>query len=154
MKFNNAAILKRKSIALKKELEIVNDMVGREALGFFKESFVKQGFTDVSLKKWQPRKRTKRSEMGRGILLGPNQNMFRALKRKRLNSYTTLIYNDLIYAKVHNDGLRAGRGRGFIMPKRQFVGNSQTLTNLLKRKIKERLNYFINNYKRSYRKKE
>jgi len=30
------------------------------------------------------------------------------------------------YAKVHNEGLRAGRGKGFVMPKRQFIGKSAT----------------------------
>jgi len=31
------------------------------------------------------------------------------------------------YAKVHNEGLQAGRGAGFKMPKRQFMGNSKEL---------------------------
>jgi phage gpG-like protein len=32
------------------------------------------------------------------------------------------------YARVHNEGLRAGRGRGFQMPRRQFIGESKELT--------------------------
>jgi phage gpG-like protein len=31
------------------------------------------------------------------------------------------------YAKVHNDGDRAGRGAGFIMPKRRFIGDTKEL---------------------------
>jgi len=37
------------------------------------------------------------------------------------------IINEVPYAAVHNEGLRAGRGKGFTMPKRQFIGKSAEL---------------------------
>ncbi len=44
------------------------------------------------------------------------------------------------YAKVHNDGLKAGRGRGFKMPQRQFIGHTEELANIQKNIIKTYIN--------------
>lgn len=49
----------------------------------------------------------------------------------------SLIVSDSVYADVHNEGLHAGRGRGFTMPKRQFIGQSEALVNDIKEKITE-----------------
>ena len=43
------------------------------------------------------------------------------------------------YAIVHNEGLRAGRGKGFKMPKRQFIGESAVLNNKISLIIDEEL---------------
>lgn len=47
----------------------------------------------------------------------------------------TQIGSNLVYAGVHNDGGRAGRGAGFTMPQRQFLGvsaeNEEDLTALI-----------------------
>ena len=40
------------------------------------------------------------------------------------------------YAAVHNFGLKAGRGKGFTMPKRQFIGQDSKLNDLIINKIK------------------
>ena len=42
---------------------------------------------------------------------------------------------DVAYAKVHNEGLRAGRGLGFQMPKRQFMGQTRKLGEIQMRVI-------------------
>ena len=42
---------------------------------------------------------------------------------------------DVAYAKVHNEGLRAGRGLGFQMPKRQFMGQTKKLGEIQRRVI-------------------
>lgn len=42
---------------------------------------------------------------------------------------------DVAYAKVHNEGLRAGRGVGFQMPKRQFMGQTKKLWEIQRRVI-------------------
>jgi phage gpG-like protein len=39
------------------------------------------------------------------------------------------------YADVHNDGLKSGRGSGFTMPKREFIGDSEKLNTLLEAEI-------------------
>jgi phage gpG-like protein len=44
-----------------------------------------------------------------------------------------------VYAGVHNFGLRAGRGKGFTMPKRQFIGPSKLLDKKIVRLLKKEL---------------
>ncbi len=44
------------------------------------------------------------------------------------------------YGRVHNEGLKAGRGKGFIMPKRQFMGESDDLNELIINEIERKLN--------------
>ena len=43
------------------------------------------------------------------------------------------------YGRVHNEGLRAGRGKGFTMPRRQFMGEHPELDDLIIRKLEEKL---------------
>jgi phage gpG-like protein len=40
------------------------------------------------------------------------------------------------YAAVHNNGLKAGRGRCFQMPQRQYMGHTEELANIQKKIIK------------------
>ena len=49
-----------------------------------------------------------------------------------------------IHAAVHNEGLKAGRGSGFTMPKRQFMGNSPTLNKLIIEELERKLNNLMN----------
>ena len=44
------------------------------------------------------------------------------------------------YGRVHNEGLRAGRGAGFTMPRRQFMGEHPELNDLIIKKLEEKLN--------------
>lgn len=126
--------------------------MGSIALKHFTESFSNQGFTDNTLVKWQPRKSTRyRQRSGkivddttRGILIGKGTANLRKLRRVNIDRYTVAIKNNQAtdkYARVHNDGLRAGRGKGFMMPKRQFMGNSAVMS----RKIRTKLNSIIKN---------
>ena len=54
------------------------------------------------------------------------------------------ILTDVPYASVHNNGERSGRGRGFKMPKRQFIGYSGKLNRniiaFLDKNIKKQFN--------------
>lgn len=59
------------------------------------------------------------------------------LRRAVVNSLQSATFNkihfevkDVPYAQVHNEGLRAGRGAGFQMPKRQFMGQTNKLTRI------------------------
>lgn len=40
------------------------------------------------------------------------------------------------YAAVHNQGLKAGRGKGFQMPQRQFIGHTEELAKIQKEIIR------------------
>lgn len=43
------------------------------------------------------------------------------------------------WAKVHNEGGKAGRGNGFTMPKRQFVGVTERMKGKIEEKIKREI---------------
>lgn len=43
------------------------------------------------------------------------------------------------YGRVHNEGLHAGRGKGFTMPQRQFMGQNPELDQLIINKLHEKL---------------
>ena len=109
---------------------------------FIKENFSRQQFDGVKWK--QPQRQIDSKTFGKknkkGKLIGGRENSATLVQSGRLrravinmqpsftDSSLTLRVEDVVYAKVHNEGLKAGRGRGFIMPKRQFVGQDKKLT--------------------------
>jgi phage gpG-like protein len=113
--------------AFKPQLEKVVDAMGVLAANHFTTSFRNQGFTDESLQMWQPRKRTERSRMGNRAILVKTGRLRRSIRSKRFGFLSVKILTDVPYASVHNNGERSGRGRGFKMPKRQFIGYSGVL---------------------------
>lgn len=125
--------------AFKPQLEKVVDAMGILAANHFTTSFRNQGFTDESLQRWQPRKRTERSRMGNRAILVKSGRLRRSIRSKRFGFLAVKIYTDVPYASVHNNGERSGRGRGFKMPKRQFIGYS----GVLNRKIISKLDVTI-----------
>jgi phage gpG-like protein len=131
----------------RKALENAVVEIGNTAKNFFVENFRKQGFDDKTVEKWKARKKkTYRTKSGkvvddttRAILVKTGdlrRSIIRVPNKAALN---VKIQTDLIYAKVHNDGLRAGRGKGFKMPKRQFIGDSYNLNEKVKAVIVKRL---------------
>ena len=56
------------------------------------------------------------------------------------------VFSDLIYAKVHNEGLKAGRGKGFMMPKRQFMGKSVVILKRIVDKSKREIIKIISSH--------
>lgn len=112
---------------LKPQLEKVVDAMGVLAVNHYTTSFRNQGFTDESLQAWKPRKRTERSRMGNRAILVKSGRLRRSIRSKRFGVFSIKIYTDIPYASVHNNGERSGRGKGFKMPKRQFIGYSGVL---------------------------
>lgn len=121
--------------------------MGVIAQNHFIKSFTNQGFTDDVLVKWRPRKRERYktksgsivNDASRGVLIGKGTGNLRKLRRVNEGRYAISIRSNQVtdkYARVHNEGLRAGRGAGFIMPKRQFVGYSHVMN----RRIIEMIN--------------
>lgn len=131
----------------RKALENAVVEVGNTAKNFFVENFRKQGFDDKTVQRWKPRKRTTyRTKSGRIVndttraILVKTGDLRRSIIRvPNRAAMSVKIQTDLPYAKVHNDGLRAGRGKGFIMPKRQFIGDSYNLNEKVKAVIVKRL---------------
>ena len=93
-------------------------LIGNEAKNFFVNSFRLQGFEDVNVQKWKPRKKQTKRNIGRAILVDSG-DLRRSIIRQPVNkaNLSVKISTDLVYAKVHNEGI----GK---MPKRQFIGNS------------------------------
>lgn len=111
------------------------------AVNHFKENFQKQGFEK---KKWKEVKRRKSSKVKgarstRKILTGNTGDLGRSFEKPTFKPSTALIISDLPYSAVHNLGLRAGRGKGFRMPKRQFMGESEMLNKITTRELEKKL---------------
>lgn len=123
----------------------VLDDVGVQARQHFKDSFHKEAFSDKKEKdmKWQEVKRRKeggkRAAQNRKILTGETGDLGESINYKK-QQRSLLFTSDKIYADVHNRGLKAGRGAGFIMPKRQFIGPSALLQTKITTKITTRIN--------------
>ena len=122
---------------LKAEAKIVLAKAANEAVNHFKANFKVGGFVDRSAEKWKPRKGNK--DPGRGVLIGKGGGRLkRSIRRSSLTSKRTIIGisgTPKKYASVHNFGLRAGRGAGFLMPKRKFMGESRVLNKKIGRLI-------------------
>lgn len=138
MKFNEAKKIVKD---MQKASEVIQAMVttmGIYAVNHYKKSFIDGGFTDESLEQWKPRKRIDRSRNSRAILTQTGR-LRRSLVAKKLGRYSVSIQSNVKYANVHNEGLRAGRGKGFKMPKRQFVGYSGQLARKIEKKLDSNL---------------
>ena len=129
----------------------VFEIVGEEAVSHYKKSFQDEGFTDKTLTKWKnvkrrenPRKK-KRKQGNRPLawdkakILTQSGELGDSIKYSRGSGRYVIISSDKAYAEVHNKGLRAGRGKGFRMPKRQFIGKSAALNKKIDAKIKKHL---------------
>lgn len=103
--------------------------VGNAGKSHFKANFQNGGFVDQDLKKWKPAKRIGRAKGAKGqygTLLSGRNYLYNSINY-RVQPYLVTIFTKVPYAIVHNEGLRAGRGKGFKMPKRQFIGDSARL---------------------------
>ncbi len=93
----------------------------------FRQGFEKGGGqTDASRGGWKPRKNV---DAGRGILI-KSGTLRRDVKQREATFQAIRVATSnttIDYADVHNRGLRSGRGKGFTMPKREFIGKSAVL---------------------------
>lgn len=132
---------------LQRQLKGFIVVMGIDSKNHFVGSFRNQGFEDNTIQRWKPRKneiaggiaRVSRKFKGSRAILVKTGDLRRSIRVISKNYNSVTIGSDLVYAQVHNDGLRAGRGRGFKMPKRQFIGHSKKLIDRLKEKLKQRV---------------
>lgn len=146
MAFNqNAKILFKQAKKFEKEFNTLRDIMGVEALKHFNKSWRDQGFTDDNLKRWDQRKKARNGrDKGRGrAILVKSGALRRSLSKKNAGRMAVFITSPLPYANVHNEGLRAGRGRGFKMPKRQFVGYSHVLMRKIEQKLAKKIGIIL-----------
>lgn len=133
-------------------------IAGKTAVSYFKKNFQNEAWGRV---RWQEVKRRTPGTAAyksasrhhparttREILTGDTGDLARSIEIKTVSNGQVVIWtapsafgSKEPYGRVHNEGLRAGRGKGFIMPKRQFMGESEELNALiiseLERKLKQ-----------------
>jgi phage gpG-like protein len=120
------------------------------------EYWQEQGTDEKAGRRHRVKGRVRSVKQGRAILVGKGSGVLkRSIARRKTGKYSGLIYiigNANKYAKVHNDGLEVKTRRGtgkissklkskasFIMPKRQFIGDSHNMFQKIDRKVKQRL---------------
>jgi len=112
-------------------------VIGEEARRFILDNFKAQSYTDKSVKPWTTRKRStasdRRIKRKRAILVQSGD--LRDNWAYHTAPYRCTVYNDLAYAKVHNEGGRAGRNRAARIPQRQMMGQSDKLNNMIQSKL-------------------
>ena len=122
-------------------------IAGKTAVSYFKKNFQNEAWGRV---KWQEVKRrtdphVKGAKATRRILTGETGDLARSIEIKSISNGQVVIWTSPSafskepYGRVHNEGLRAGRGKGFIMPKRQFMGESEELNALIISEIERKL---------------
>ena len=133
-------------------------IAGKTAVSWFKKNFQNEAWGRVKWTEVQrrtPGTATYKSaskhhpaRTTRKILTGDTGDLGRSIEIKSVSNGQVVIWtapsafgSKEPYGRVHNEGLRAGRGKGFIMPKRQFMGESEELNALIiseiERKLKE-----------------
>ncbi len=105
---------------------------------YFLKSFDNQAWNNQP---WPPRK-LRKNETNKPLLIktGALKN---AVSKSVISADATGVkfqVPNLVYAPVHNNGLHAGRGKGFQMPQRQFIGHTEELATIQKNIIKTYIN--------------
>ncbi len=110
----NADLLKFQDLVDRRMPEKVEVELEKQIL----ESFDQEKYKEPKSSKWKNRKE---KDAGRKLLIGKGSGrMKRSIEVSRTKDEIKAS-SDVIYTAVHNEGLRAGRGAGFLMPKRQFM---------------------------------
>ncbi len=121
--------------------KILNDLKV-ELADKFDKNFSSGGFFG---KKWKARKDGYETHLN-------NTGRLRSSIHSRISGTSLTFTSDTPYSAVHNEGLRAGRGKGFIMPKRQFIGEypgmDKTIERIAKDAVGEQVKLMVNKLKR------
>lgn len=126
---------------LDKVIQNINEMkmtlpkvLANDAQRFFLASFDKQGWDDGAIKSWKDRKKTTKKNEGKAILVGTGKLRRAVAQSAKSATFERIKFEvNLPYAAIHNEGGTLHNGGQ--MPKRQFMGDSKTLRNLLEKKI-------------------
>lgn len=121
----------------KKLQELANELMPEirttlevEAENFFKSSFDKEGFEDKAVTKWKPVKDKKK----KGKILTKTRTLADTLTVKASGN-TLVVSSPTDYAKIHNEGGKAGKDGSATIPKRQFIGESEKLNSIFEKEI-------------------
>jgi len=114
--------MKQELRGVKQLFQELPDVAGQIAVNNAHDSFEKEQFQDKGKSgKWATRKKAPdKTKSQKNILVGSGD--LRASIDYDTGINEVAVGSDKVYAKVHNEGGKAGRGTGFTMPKRQFMG--------------------------------
>lgn len=136
-----SAFLKKLERSIPKlERDIARTIIKAEATDFHAKNFRDSGFTDRTFQPWKKRKD---GDTTRKLLIKRGR-MRRHATTGSSSGNTVRFVLPLAYEPVHNEGLRAGRGKGFQMPKRQFIGKSEYLRKRVMRKAQLHIKRHLN----------
>nr|DAR27459.1 MAG TPA: virion morphogenesis protein [Caudoviricetes sp.] len=121
------------------DMEALANLVAMTGTSYFRGTFRSKSFDGVP---WAPAKIDLTGKRRRGSLMVDSAALMNSVRAAEVTPQRIVwsAGNDKVpYAEVHNTGGRAGRGRGFTMPKRQFIGDSAEL----QAKIEQRINTYL-----------
>lgn len=124
--------------------DVARKVVSVESAQFHQQNFDREGYQDTHQTDLWPAR--KDGDTSRKLLISDGRNKKTTpgrLRRAALSPRTSgekVKYTMPKYGKVHNEGGRAGRGRGFRMPRRRFAGPS----GILKKRIHQKAVIIIN----------
>lgn len=131
---------------LKKVFKQLPHIAGNAAVEVSQKSFAQEQFADKGKSsKWAPRKKDgKKSRNKRSALLVDSGELLKSIDYKVEGGTTILTSNaksskGYYYAEVHNEGGHAGRGAGFEMPKRKFMGSSPEIDKEVEKYLDEEM---------------
>ena len=128
-------IPKEKLEGLRIDMEAVAELAAATGVSYFKGAFRKKAFDG---KPWSPAKIDTAGKRRRGSLMVDSAALMNSIRTAEATA-TRVVWaagNDKVaYAQVHNEGGRAGRGAGFDMPQRQFMGQSTELEEQIDKRI-------------------
>jgi len=148
--------------------DIVPRVIAAEGQRHFEMSWQNQGFTDNTLSKWRKRqfnqkryrkdraptaayKKFQAKDRGRAILVSHQTDTkgthLKDSIRTTWDRNKVEFATDKVYAQVHNEGGHAGRGKGFEMPQRQFMGPSEALDKAIEAKLDREITKMLDNIK-------
>lgn len=127
-------IPKEKLDGLRIDMQAIAELAAATGVSYFKGTFRTKAFDG---KPWVPAKIDQAGKRRRGSLMVDSAALMNSIHTADASPQRVVwtAGNEKVpYAQVHNEGGRAGRGAGFDMPQRQFMGDAEELkANLDKR---------------------
>ena len=121
-------IPKEKLNGLRIDMQAIAELAAATGVSYFKGAFRKKAFDG---KPWAPAKIDQAGKRRRGSLMVDSAALMNSVRIAETSPGRVVWAagsEKVPYAQVHNEGGRAGRGTGFDMPQRQFMGDAEELT--------------------------
>lgn len=116
-------------------MQEIADLAAATGTSYFRGAFRGKAFDG---KPWPLAKIDKAGKRRRGSLMVDTAALMNSVRADQVTPQRVVwtAGNEKVpYAKVHNEGGRAGRGAGFDMPQRQFMGEADELEKMLDKRI-------------------